>query len=78
MHLNILNLYLLKYVNFLHYVRYGQYKCHQQIVYYSYVIYKKIRKSNGPKTDPWGTPAFNSPVLDIASLMTTRCFRFEK
>jgi hypothetical protein len=27
----------------------------------------KIRKSNGPKTDPWGTPAINSPVLDIAS-----------
>jgi hypothetical protein len=23
----------LKYVNFLHYVPYGQYKCHQQIVY---------------------------------------------
>jgi hypothetical protein len=38
----------------------------------------KIRKSNGPKTDPWGTPAFNSPVLDIASLITTRCFRLEK
>jgi hypothetical protein len=35
----------------------------------------KIRKSNGSKTDPWGTPAFNSPVLDIASLITTRCFR---
>jgi hypothetical protein len=35
----------------------------------------KIRKSNGSKTDHWGTPAFNSPVLDIASLITTRCFR---
>jgi hypothetical protein len=32
MHLNIVNLYLLMYVNFLHYVPYGQYKCHQQIV----------------------------------------------
>jgi hypothetical protein len=38
----------------------------------------KIRKSNGPKTDPWGTPAFNSLVLDIASLITTRCFRLER
>jgi hypothetical protein len=38
----------------------------------------KIRKSNGPKTDPWGTPAFYSPVLDIASLITTRCFRLER
>jgi hypothetical protein len=37
MHLNILNLYLLKYANFLHYVQYGQYKCHQQIVYQSQV-----------------------------------------
>jgi hypothetical protein len=37
-----------------------------------------IRKSNGPKTDPWGTPAFNSPVLDIASLITTRRFRLER
>jgi hypothetical protein len=35
-------------------------------------------KSNGPKTDPWGTPAFNSPVLDIASLITTRSFRLER
>ena len=39
---------------------------------------KKIRKSNGPKTDPWGTPAFNSLVLDIASLITTRCFPLER
>jgi hypothetical protein len=39
--------------------------------------YRKIEK-NGPKTDPWGTPAFNSPVLDIASLITTRCFRLER
>jgi hypothetical protein len=31
-----------------------------------------------PKTDYWGTPAFNSPVLDIASLITTRCFRLER
>jgi hypothetical protein len=31
----------------------------------------KIRKSNGPKTDPWGTPAFNSPVLDIAMCYLT-------
>jgi hypothetical protein len=38
----------------------------------------KIRKSNGPKTDPWGTPAFNSPVLNIASLITTRSFRLER
>jgi hypothetical protein len=30
----------------------------------------QIRKSNGPKTDPWGTPTFNSPVLDIAFLIT--------
>jgi hypothetical protein len=37
-----------------------------------------IRKSNGPKTDPWGTPAFNSPILDIVSLITTRCFRLER
>jgi hypothetical protein len=38
----------------------------------------KIRKSNGPKTDPFGTPTFNSPILDIASLITTRCFHLER
>ena len=38
----------------------------------------KIRKSNGTKTNPWGTPACNSPVLDIASLITTRCFCLER
>ena len=38
----------------------------------------KIRKSNGPKTDPWDTPAFNSPVLGVASVITTRCFCLER
>jgi hypothetical protein len=37
-------------------------------------VHIHIRKSNGPKTDSWGTPAFYSPVLDIASLITNRCF----
>jgi hypothetical protein len=28
----------------------------------------KYRKSNVPKTDPWGTSAFNSPVLDLTNI----------
>ena len=35
-------------------------------VIFCVTLFKKFRKSNEPKTNPWGTPAFNSPVLDIA------------
>ena len=44
----------------------------------SATLYIKIRKSNGSKTNPWGTPAFYSPVLGVASVITTRCFRLER
>ena len=37
-------------------------------------IYTK--KNNGPRTEPWGTPALILPHDDSEPFITTRCFRF--
>ena len=80
MHLNILSLYLSKYVNLSSLcavwpIQVSSANNLPKPVILSATSFIKIRKSNGHKSDPCVTPAFNSPELDIASLITTRCFR---
>ena len=38
----------------------------------------KIRKNNGPRIEPWGTPAFISIKVDSLPLIITFCFRAVK
>ena len=82
-HLNILNLYLLMVCKFsslcaIWPIQLSSANSLPKPVILSATSFKKIRKSNGPKTDPGGTPAFNSPILDIAFLINTRCFRLDR
>ena len=78
--LNILNLCLLQYVNLLAVwpIQVSSTNSLPKPVIVSATSFTKLEKSKGPTTDTWGTPAFNSPVLDIASLINTRCFHIAR
>ena len=37
-----------------------------------------VRKSNGPNTDPWGTPLVMVDIFELKPLIETNCFRSVK
>ena len=39
------------------------------------ISFMYIKKSNGPRIDPWGTPASTEAQTDACPLSTTRCLR---
>ena len=44
----------------------------------SVISFTYTRKSDGPSTEPWGTPALIERILDLAVFTITDCLREDR